>query len=212
MTNQATQSADHGRNLEERLPMPDRYVLEAFPFESRIRARLYRYTRNCDDVDELLQEMYVRLLTLGARDRPVIGSFEAFVMTVARNIASDWLRHQKVVSITLVADLDAETAAAEGQPDELASIEEELGVLADIVDSMPPRQRQVFRLRKVYGLSQKEIARKLGISENTVEQHLTKVVRQVGQLFGHRCRTSALLSQARKIKERLRGRSYPSDG
>ena len=206
MTNQATQGADHGRNLEGRLQMRDRYVLEAFPFESRIRARLYRYTRNCDDVDELLQEMYVRLLTLGAHDRPVIGSFEAFVMTVARNIASDWLRHQKVVSITLVADLDAETAA-EGQPDELASIEEELGVLADIVDSMPPRQRQVFRLRKVYGLSQKEIARKLGISENTVEQHLTKVVRQVGQLFGHRCRTSALLSQAKKIKERLRGRS-----
>src|SRR5882757_60532 len=147
------QGADNGRNTEERLHARDRYVVEAFSYESRIRARLYRYTRNCDDVDELLQEMYVRLLTLGAHERPTIGSFEAFVMTVARNIASDWLRHQKVVSITLVADLDAEMAA-EGQPDELVSIEEELDVLAEIVDSMPPRQRQVFRLRKVYGLSQ----------------------------------------------------------
>jgi len=65
----------------------------------------------------------------------------------------------------------------------------------------------VVRVRSKLGLSQNKFARLLGISENTVEQHLTKVVRQVGQLFGHRCRTSALLSQARKIKERLRGRS-----
>jgi RNA polymerase sigma-70 factor (ECF subfamily) len=41
----------------------------------------------------------------------------------------------------------------------------------------------VFTLRKVYGFSQKEIAERLQISENTVEQHLTKAARRCAQVL-----------------------------
>jgi RNA polymerase sigma factor (sigma-70 family) len=50
-------------------------------------------------------------------------------------------------------------------------------LLTRAVARLPARCRQVFTLRKVYGLSQKEIAASLSISENTVEQHLAKGVR-----------------------------------
>jgi len=50
-------------------------------------------------------------------------------------------------------------------------------LLTQAVASLPARCRQVFTLRKVYGLSQKEIAAELKISENTVEQHLAKGTR-----------------------------------
>ena len=53
----------------------------------------------------------------------------------------------------------------------------ELVRVAEFVRSLPMECRQVFTLRKVYGLSQKEIATELDISENTVEQHLAKGVR-----------------------------------
>jgi len=50
---------------------------------------------------------------------------------------------------------------------------QELAFLTEAIQSLPDRCRQVFTLRKVYGLSQKEIAEKLGVSEHTVSAQLT---------------------------------------
>src|SRR3981081_3169389 len=73
----------------------ERYLLQAREFEGVLRACLYRYTRNNSDVDELLQEVYARLLTAGATDDPEVRSVRAFALTVARNVAFDWLRDRR---------------------------------------------------------------------------------------------------------------------
>lgn len=54
-------------------------------------------------------------------------------------------------------------------------------MLVKAVQKLPERCRQVFTLRKVYGYSQKEIAARMNISENTVEQQLTKAARHCAQ-------------------------------
>ncbi len=56
---------------------------------------------------------------------------------------------------------------------------EEAMILFAAIDALPARCREVYILRKLKGLSQKEIARELGISEKTVE---VQVVRA-----NHRC-------------------------
>jgi RNA polymerase sigma factor (sigma-70 family) len=157
----------------------DRYLRAALEFEGVLRACLHRYARNAADVDELLQETYAHLLGAGAaKGREEVRSIRAFALTVARNVALSWLRHRQVVPIELVADLEAlELLDETGQVDEIVNTHQELALLTAAVASLPNRCRQVFTLRKVYGLSQKEIAAELGISENTVEQHLAKGMR-----------------------------------
>lgn len=171
----------------------ERYLLQALEFEGVLRACLYRYTRNNSDVDELLQEVYARLLTAGASDDPEVRSVRAFALTVARNVAFDWLRHRQVVPIELVADLEALEVLDEGeQIEEIVNSHQELAMLVKAIQSLPDRCRQVFTLRKVYGYSQKEIALRLSISENTVEQHLTKAARRCAQaLFDQPVRPSS---------------------
>lgn len=77
----------------------------------------------------------------------------------------------------------AYTSSATGllaPPDRVAAImndRQELSILITAVQQLPDRCRQVFTLRKVYGYSQKEIAARLKIAENTVEQHLVTAVR-----------------------------------
>jgi len=160
----------------------ERYLLQALEFESVLRASLYRYTRNTSDVDELLQETYARLLTAGAANEPEVRSVRAFSLTIARNVAFDWLRHQQVVPIDLIADMEALEVLDEGaQVEEIVNGHQELAIIVKAIQSLPARCRQVFTLRKVYGYSQKEIAAELGISENTVEQHLTKAARRCAQ-------------------------------
>lgn len=166
--------------LPEPLAQPDeRYLLEALEIEGALRALLYRFTRNLADVDELLQETYMRLLAAGSRPGPEVRSVRAFAIVVARNVARSWARHQQVVPFELVANLEDFDIA-----DERERIEEQTDarqLLAKLVASLPPRCREVFVLRKVYGCSQKEIAAKLRISENTIEQHLLKATRRCAE-------------------------------
>jgi RNA polymerase sigma factor (sigma-70 family) len=156
----------------------ERYLVQALEFENVLRACLYRYARNNSDVEELLQETYARLLTAGASDEPEVRSVRAFSLTVARNVAFDWLRHKQVVPIELVADMEAMDILDErDQIDAIVNSHQELMMLVKAVQQLPERCRQVFTLRKVYGYSQKEIAARMNISENTVEQQLIKAAR-----------------------------------
>ncbi len=160
----------------------ERYLVQALEFESVLRACLYRYARNTADVEELLQETYARLLTAGSSNEPEVRSVRAFSLTVARNVAFDWLRHKQVVPIELVADMEAMDILDErDQIDAIVNSHQELMMLVKAVQQLPERCRQVFTLRKVYGYSQKEIAARMNISENTVEQQLIKAARHCAQ-------------------------------
>ena len=160
----------------------ERYLVQALEFESVLRACLYRYARNVSDVEELLQETYARLLTAGSSNEPEVRSVRAFSLTVARNVAFDWLRHKQVVPIELVADMEAMDILDErDQIDQIVNSHQELMMLIKAVQQLPERCRQVFTLRKVYGYSQKEIAARMNITENTVEQQLIKAARHCAQ-------------------------------
>ena len=160
----------------------ERYLLKALQFEGLLRACLYGYVHNNSDVEELLQETYARLLIAGASNEPEVRSVRAFAVTVARNVANDWLRHRQVVPIELVPDMDAiETLDEADQIEAIVNIHQELAMLVTAVKALPERCRQAFTLRKVYGYTQREIAARMGITENTVEQQLVKAVRHCTQ-------------------------------
>jgi RNA polymerase sigma factor (sigma-70 family) len=182
----------------------DRYLVASLEFEGVLRACLYRYARNAADVDELLQETYAHLLTAGTQQREEIRSIRAYALTVARNVALSWLRHRQVVPIELVADLEQlELLDERGQVDEIVNAHQELALLTQAVSRLPARCRQVFTLRKVYGLSQKEIAAELRISENTVEQHLAKGTRLCSAALGASPvaeRRSSWFERARRVE------------
>ena len=160
----------------------ERYLLQALQFEGLLRACLYRYVHNNSDVEELLQETYARLLIAGASTEPEVRSVRAFALTVARNVAYDWLRHRQIIPIELVADLEDMEIRDEGdQVEAIVNSHQELAMLVTAVKALPARCRQVFTLRKVYGYTQKEIAARMSITENTVEQQLIKAARHCAQ-------------------------------
>ncbi len=179
---------------------------EALKYEGVLRAYLFRYAPNPADVDELLQETYAKLLGIAFDERAPIRSIRAFALTVARNVALDWIRHQRVIPVDLVADMAAlDVLDEKAKVDEIVSSREELDVLAEVVQELPKRCRQAFTLRRVYGLGQREIAAQLGISENTVEQLLTRAVRRCAEaLFERQGRVEGPDSLSTRLRRRLR--------
>lgn len=52
-----------------------------------------------------------------------------------------------------------------------------IGVHCEAVARLPPKCRRVYLMRKVHGMSHKEIAQHMGITTTTVERHITKGIR-----------------------------------
>jgi RNA polymerase sigma-70 factor (ECF subfamily) len=73
---------------------------------------------------------------------------------------------------------------------------QELHLLQSALDELPPRCRQVVLMRKVEGLSQKEVARQMGITIETVENQVAKGMRLLAQALGGR--RGAVTSEARR--------------
>jgi RNA polymerase sigma factor (sigma-70 family) len=164
----------------------DDYVCEILRMEKALRAILHRFAPQPADLEDLLQETYSRLFSLGPERRLAINNVQAFAVTTARHIATDWLRHNKVVSIETVEDLEELDVYVSGGSDleEIVHTHQQLLVLSRGLSSLPDRSREVFTLRRVYGLTQKEIAAKLGISEGAVEQLLIRSMRHCAKVLG----------------------------
>ncbi len=104
---------------------------------------------------------------------------KAFLFTTARNAALDFVRRRKVVSIDGVANLENLSVYVDS-PDaaETLNKKQEIALLTEAVQSLPLRCQEVMTLRLRHGLSQKEIAAKLGVSEHTVKNQLAKGMRR----------------------------------
>jgi RNA polymerase sigma-70 factor (ECF subfamily) len=129
-----------------------------------------------DDVHDLRQEAYIRVYEAALKARPTFP--KSFLFTTARNLMADRLRRERVVSIEARADLDAlNVLVDELGPEQQESARQQLRRLADALDALPPKCREVVWMRRVEELSQKEVASRLGITEGTVEKHIARGVR-----------------------------------
>lgn len=150
--------------------------------EAMLRAWLHsRFSSHCD-IDDIVQEAYLRALQ--AHEESNLKSPKAYLFAIARNLALDHLRRQRVAREDALMEDDSLSLLDEGDgiPETVAR-NQELEFLTEAIQSLPDRCRQAFTLRKVYGMSQKDIAAQLGISEHTVSAQLTIAVHKCTEFF-----------------------------
>lgn len=163
-------------------PLDTWFVREVVAHEAALMRFLHRNWRDHDEVADLRQEIYVRVYESAAHKFP--DSPKSFLFATARNLLTDRVRRQRIVSITAVGDLEQlHVLKDELEPDRWFSGREALARLARALDRLPDRCREVVWLRRVEDLPQKEIARRLGISEKTVEKHIAKGSRLMAEHF-----------------------------
>ena len=149
-------------------PETARWIAEEVePHESELRAYLRGKFSARLDIDDLVQETYARLLQ--AREQTPLRSAKAYLFTTARNAACDFFRRRKIVAIDGIAELEL-LPVFEDRPGVAEAVchDQDLQLLAEAIQALPERCRRVLTLRKLHGLSHREIAQKLGIAENTV--------------------------------------------
>lgn len=134
------------------------------------------------DLDNVVQETMARVWRV--RANATIASPRALLFTTAHNLAVDQLRRQNIVVMEPVPEIAELPVQSEGPtPVERAVQNQELELLTQAIQALPEKCRQVLTLRKIYGLSQKEIAQRLGISEHTVEAQVGNGMRRCAAFF-----------------------------
>jgi RNA polymerase sigma-70 factor (ECF subfamily) len=145
------------------------------PHEARLRAWLAARTA-ATEIDDVVQEAYAILAGLPSVAQ--IHNPRAYLFQVAQTVIHQRLRRAAIVRIDAVEEIEAlRILDDEPSAEQLVSDRQELRQVAMLIASLPPKCREAFLLRKVEGLSQREIARRMGVSEGTVEKHIAKGVR-----------------------------------
>ena len=150
-----------------------------------LRAWLQRRFGGQVEIDDIVQEAYVRILRAHAAGP--LASPKAFLFATARNFALDGLRRHAVSRTDPLGEIDSLRVLDEcdGIPETIAR-NQEFALLTEAIQSLPARCRQILTLRKLYGLSQREIARRLGITESTVSNQITIGIEKCTAFFSAR--------------------------
>jgi RNA polymerase sigma-70 factor (ECF subfamily) len=163
------------------------FTQEVAPHDSGLRAYLHAQfpamTRT--DVEDIVQDSYVKVLQ--ARDRTNFASVKAYLFATARNAALFILRRPRIFSDQPVTDIAVQSISEGGTGvAEQVSRDEEIALLLDAIEALPARCREVFILRKLRGMPQKQIATRLGISEQTVQVQITRAAKKCAQFLRQR--------------------------
>ncbi|MAY03678.1 MAG: RNA polymerase subunit sigma-70 [Gammaproteobacteria bacterium] len=153
--------------------------LEIFLANKPLLVRLIGQFVKPNDIEDILQETF--LLSYTASKQGDIHNPRAYFSTAARNIAINHIRRAESRLNVSFDDLikDDETAeylnlSSVNKVENEFESEEEFLTLCRAVKTLPPKCRRVFILKKIYGLSLKEIAKELSVTEKAVEKHVTK--------------------------------------
>lgn len=138
------------------------------PHEADLRARLRRMAVPEQEISDIVQDAYVRIARLDSIAH--IQSGRAYFFTTARTSLLQRIRHDRIVRIDSMTEMEALTIADEEPgPERQVSARRELARVRALIDALPERCREIFELRRIQGVPQREIAERLGIPEHTVE-------------------------------------------
>lgn len=145
-------------------------------FYPRVRAFVRGFVKDTGDAEDLTQVIFIKLWDKRARFAQV-RRFDAYLFVLAKYTVFNYIAAKSVVP---VFERDAYPEQSDGHTphDELAA--NDLRLLVDmVVDGMPPQRRQVFLLSRAEGLSNEQIAGRLGIRKKTVENHLNLALKEI---------------------------------
>jgi RNA polymerase sigma-70 factor (family 1) len=137
---------------------------------------VFRMLKDEADAEDIVQEVFIKIWEL--REKLDDGKlFNSYIFTIAYNSSVSLIR-KKISSLKYVEHL-REFAVTQFEDNSLSEIEiNELNRLVErLIQNLPERQKRVYLSHRERGLTYPEIAMEMGISKNTVENHMVKTLR-----------------------------------
>jgi len=181
---------------EDRVAWVSTHVI---PFEAEMRTRLRRLCRNPAEADDLIQDIYFRLLKAESVEH--VREPRAFVMQIAKNLIIDRARRESLVQVEPASDIEY-LADAQPSQERVVMARNELQWVLGLIGRLPERCRLVFRARRIYGMSQNETAQCLQVSENIIEKETIRGLKLLADMIAR-----SGVNQAEQLQQNMEGAS-----
>lgn len=166
-------------------PAPTASFDDIYHAEYRRLLRKLRRRVGADEAPDLVQEIFTRFLRSGAPGR--VQNPAAYLSRITRNLLIDRARRKrKGMPIFFAFEEDRDAAV---RPEQTWRIEAHdlLHLYRHTVRAMPPKTRRVFVMRRVKGMSCKEIAARLDVSLATVDYHMVQALARCRAAIAAQC-------------------------
>ena len=170
-------------NLTGRAPQCRQEVItwvseHVLPHEADVRTWLRHRGVSQDEIDDTIQEAYCRIAALDHVRH--IRSGRHYFLQTARNILFEHLRRARVVRLESMTEIDlSNIVEEEPSPEQITADRRELRRVQELIEGLPEPCRRIFQLKRIEGVSQRNIAALLSITENVVEAHATRGLKRI---------------------------------
>ncbi len=148
-------------------------------YYNKIRYFINGLIKSEADSEELTQDIFVKLW-INRQSIDPQKSFNAYIYTVARNAAFNFLKHKLVET----SYLENHTELNEVADSEQLIFAKEISLLAELtVGKMPIQRKTIYQLSRDQDLSNDEIALQLGITKKTVENQLSLALQELRRII-----------------------------
>lgn len=149
-------------------------------YSHKLFSFVFKILKNEAETDDIVQEVFVKIW----ESRNKLNDYKllnSYIFTIAYNNSIDLIR-KKINSNKYLEKLK-NSSVIQIAPTTISEIEfNELNIQVEkLIANLPERQKQVYQLHRKEGLTYPEIAEQLGISKNTVENHMVKALKYLRQ-------------------------------
>jgi len=145
--------------------------------KGKLKGFLIKVLPKDEDAESVMQDVYLKLWSTRELIQPD-RNFETYLFAITRNLVIDIMR-KRLHKQRYLEDLYLQLK--EGQKNSLDTsyileYSELERRIIELIDRLPEKRREIFKLNRLEGLTYKEIAEELNISENTVDTQMRKAL------------------------------------
>lgn len=173
--------------------------LHLLPFEAELRLKLRGVCNSDADADDIIQEMYCKVMQMNEVQH--VAQPRGYLVQMAKNLVTDRIRHNAVVHIETMTNLhELEIPDDRPGPERIVFGRDELRWAMRLIDKLPGRCREVFRARRIHGLTLKETADSLGVTEKAVDYETAKGLELLSEMMKrHGMPNNRITANSRKM-------------
>ena len=160
------------KELLEKLKVGDTFAFEVlfYKYRNKIKGFATRLVPTQIDPDEIVQEVFVKIWLKKDSIDPE-KNFQAYLFSIAKNLVLDHLKSAVNRKLYFVEEHFQQDLTSE-KDDEIQFLADTEERMLNLIQQIPERRREIFCLSRFDGLSYKQIATRLNITENTVDSQI----------------------------------------
>lgn len=169
--------------------MPSKLDAAYVKYFPKLKAALLKsFGAGPPEPDDIIQQAFQNLLE--RRDGSDINDIHAFLWRTARNLTLQAKRKSVVRSKYdfEIEQLYFPLTGGDSTPESILSARDEIKVINQVLDHMPPKRRRAFILHKIEGLTVSEVARRLKIARSPAQKHVNKAMQDIAVALASRTR------------------------